>query len=92
MVTLPDNRIELILMSDQPSSVHLWAKSTTELARRYEFDKEKSNKLLAASAVFLVLMFLFFREATALLLLSAVMVLFPLWLVELVGWFRGPRT
>jgi hypothetical protein len=89
MVAPPKNRVELVLMSDHPAPIHLWVKSTAELARRFEFNKEKSIRFLSALAVSLVLMILFFRGATLILLLIALMVLLPLWLVELTGFFRG---
>lgn len=89
MVTPPNDRVELVLLSDDPTPIHFWVKSSAELARRFEFNKEKSVRLFSALAVALLVMILFFRGATLMLLLISLMVLFPLWLVELAGYFRG---
>lgn len=89
MVTPPNDRIELVLMSDQPAPIGLWVKSTAELARRIEFNKEKSVRLIGALVALLILMLFFSRAAFVFLLLMALIVLFPLWLVGLAGYFRG---
>ncbi len=87
MVTLPKDRIELVLMADQAEPIHLWLQSNGELARRLEYDKERSVRILGGAA--LLFMLFFFSAATAILLLMGVVVLFPLTLVGMAGYFRG---
>jgi hypothetical protein len=89
MITPPKDRLEIVLMADQAAPIHLWVQSTVELARRIEFDKEKSVRVIGGVALFLILMLYFFRGATAMLLLLGLMVIFPLKLVGMAGYFRG---
>lgn len=89
MVTPPEDRLEIVLMADQAAPIHLWVQSTAESARRIEFDKERSTRIVGGVALFLIVMLYFFREATAMLLLLGLIVIFPLKLVGLAGYFRG---
>lgn len=89
MVTPPKDRLELVLMSDQPAPIRLWTQSTAELAKRYEFGKEKSVRILGAAACFLLMMLLFFPAATVMLALLATIILFPMKLVGMAGFSRG---
>lgn len=89
MVTPPEDRLEIVLMADQAAPIHLWVQSTAESARRIEFDKERSTRIVGGVALFLIVMLYFFREATAMLLLLGLIVIFPLKLVGMAGYFRG---
>lgn len=89
MVTPPEDRLELVLMSDQPAPIRLWAQSTAELSKRYEFGKEKSVRILGGGACFLLMMLVFFPAATVMLALLATIVLFPMKLVGMAGFSRG---
>lgn len=89
MITPPKDRLEIVFMADQAAPIHLWVQSTVEFARRIEFDKEKSVRVIGGVALFLILMLYFFRGATAMLLLLGLMVIFPLKLVGMAGYFRG---
>ncbi len=89
MVTPPKHRLEIVLMADQAAPIHFWVQSTAELAKRIEFDKEKSTRIVGGAALFLIVMLFFFRAATAMLLLLGLIVIFPLKLVGMAGYFRG---
>jgi hypothetical protein len=88
MVTPPDNRIEVVLLSDQANSVHLWVQSTASASRRVEFDKERSTRIFGASLFVLVIALYFFRGAAVMLLLVGLIIGFPLSLVGMAGYFR----
>lgn len=89
MIVPPKDRIEVVLMADQASPVHVWLQSTTELARRYEFNKDKSFRVIAGAAALLLFMFFLFPGGTVILLLLSLIVFFPLTLVGMAGYFRG---
>ncbi len=83
------DRIEIILMADKAEPIHLWVQSSVELARRLEYDKEKSTRILSGLAVLLLLALLLFPAATVLLSLLSLIVIFPMALVGMAGYFRG---
>lgn len=88
-MTPPTDRIEVVLMADQQHPVHLWLQSTAELARRYDFNKDKSFRVLAGAAALLFLMFFLSPGGTVILALLGLIVLFPMTLVGMAGYFRG---
>jgi hypothetical protein len=81
MVTPPKARLEIVLLADQSAPIHLWLQSTAELARRFEYDKQRSTRILGGAALFLVLMLYLFPALVVIPVLVSVMVLFPLTLV-----------
>lgn len=89
MIVPPKDRIELVLMADQANPTHLWLQSTTELARRYEFNREKSLRVIAGAAALLLVMFFLSPGGTVILLLLSLIIFFPLTLVGMAGYFRG---
>lgn len=89
MVLAPNNRIEIVLMADQAAPIHLWVQSSAELARRLEYNKERSTRILGGSAILLLMAFLLIPAATVFLFLLGVIVVFPLALVGMAGYFRG---
>ncbi|MGJ0392459.1 MAG: hypothetical protein ACR650_06815 [Methylocystis sp.] len=89
MALLPKDRVELVLMSDQVAPVHLWIQSTPKFVRRFEFDRDRSFRVLAGAALFFIFALYFFPAATVLLSLMGLIVLFPMGLVGLAGYFRG---
>jgi hypothetical protein len=88
MMTPPNDRVEVVLMADQARPLHLWLQSTSELGRRYEFDKDKSLRVIGGAAALLLFMFFISPGATVILLLLSLIVLFPLTLVGMAGYFR----
>jgi hypothetical protein len=89
MPTLPQDRIELVLMSDQAAPAHLWIQANSDYARRVEFDKERSVRLLGGAALFFIVMLYFFPAATVMLSLMGLIILFPMALVGMAGYHRG---
>lgn len=89
MIVPPKDRIEVVLMADQANPVHVWLQSTTELARRYEFNKDKSFRVIAGAVALLLFMFFLSPGGTVILLLLSLIVFFPLTLVGMAGYFRG---
>lgn len=89
MVSAPKDRIEIVLMNNQPNQTHLWVQTTAELARRYEFDKDKSFKIIGG-AVGLFMLLLYISPATAIIsLLVCLIILFPLSIVGMAGYSRS---
>jgi hypothetical protein len=84
----PNDRIELVLMSNQAAPVHLWVQSTANTSRRVELDKDRSVRVIGASAFVLLFMLYFFPGAAVIILLIGLMVGFPLTLVGMAGVFR----
>jgi hypothetical protein len=89
MAVPPKDRIELVLMSDQAASLHFWIQSNSDLARRVELNKEKSIRALGGAALLLVILLYFSPGATVILSLMGLIVLFPMTLVGMAGYFRG---
>jgi hypothetical protein len=89
MVTPPKARLEIVLLADQSAPIHLWLQSTAELTRRFEYDKQRSTRILGGAALVLVLMLYLFPALVIIPVLVSVMVLFPLTLVGMAGYFRG---
>lgn len=89
MLTPPKDRLELVLMADQPAPIRLWTQSTAELSKRYEFDKQKSVRILGGGACVLLMMLAFFPAPTVMLALLATIILFPMKLVGMAGFSRG---
>ncbi len=89
MVTPSKDRLELVFLSDQPAPIRLWTQSTESLARRYEWDKEKSIRIIGGAALCLLMMLFFFPGATVMLALLSLIILFPLKLVGMAGFSRS---
>ncbi len=88
-MTTRDNRFEIVLMADQPAPIHLWIQVTAELAKRVEYGKEMSFRIIGGVTLFLILVLYFFPAATVMLFLLGLIVIFPLGLVGMAGYFRG---
>lgn len=84
----PNDRIELVLMSDQAAPVHLWVQSTANASRRLELDKDRSVRAIGTAGFVLLFVLYFFPGAAVILLLIGLMVGFPLSLVGMAGYFR----
>lgn len=89
MALPPEDRIEIVLMSNEAEPIHLWVQTSAALARRLEYNKEKSTRILGGLGVLLFLAFLLIPAATVFLFLMGVIVFFPLALVGMAGYFRG---
>lgn len=89
MVSPPKDRIELVLMNNQPNQTHLWLQTNADLARRYEYDKDKSFKIIGG-AVGIFIIILYISPATAIIsLLVCLIILFPLSVVGMAGYSRS---
>lgn len=89
MVSTPKDRIEIVLKNNQPNQIHLWVQTSAELARRYEFDKDKSLKIIGGTAALIILIF-YISPATAIIsLLVCLIILFPLSIVGMAGYFQS---
>jgi hypothetical protein len=88
-MALPSNRVEIVLMADQADPLHLWVEAPASLARRREFDKAKSMRVVGGAAGLFLLALFLIPAATALLSLLALMIVFPLALVGMAGFSRG---
>lgn len=88
MVAPLNNRIELVLMKNEPAQTRLWVQTPAGFARRYEFDKGTSIKIISGSVVFLLLMMYFAPALTIIVFLVLLIVLVPLFMVEMAGYSR----
>ena len=89
MVTQPKYRLEIVLMADQAAPVRFWAQSTAELAKRIDYDKEKSIRILGGAALFLIIALYLFPAATVISFLMGIIVVLPASLVGRAGYSRG---
>lgn len=89
MVAPSNDRFELILMKAEPSQTRLWVQTPAGFARRYEFDRDKSIRIIGASAVFLLLMLYFAPALTIMTSLVLLIVLAPLTMVGMAGYSRS---
>ena len=88
-MALPSKRVEIVLMADQAEPLHLWIEAPAALARRREFDKATSMRVIGGAAGLFLLALLLIPAATALLFLLALIIVFPLTLVGMAGFSRG---
>jgi hypothetical protein len=89
MVAPPQDRFEIVFLADQQAPIHFWVQLTTQWAKRIEFDKDKSSRVFVAAILFLLLALYLFPAATVMLVLIAAIILFPLSLVGMAGYYRG---
>jgi len=89
METPPKDRFELVFLADQPAPIRLWTQSTESLARRFEWGKEKSIRIIGGAACALLMMLYLFPGFTVMLALLSLIILFPLKLVGMAGYSRG---
>ena len=92
MVAPTTDRIELILMKNDPACMRLWVQTPAGFARRYEVDKDMSMKIIGGSALFLLLMIYFAPAFTIMSLLVLLIILVPLSMVGLAGYARTDQT
>jgi hypothetical protein len=90
MMEPPKHRIEISLQPIEAPPIRLWIQSSADFARLYGFDRQKSLQILGGAGVFLLIMLYFAPASTVILLLIGVMVLFPMSLVGMAGYSRGP--
>ena len=89
MVAPPQHRIEIVLMSNDPAQTHIWLQTNASLTRRYEFDREKSLKILGGLAVLFLLMLYFSPASTIIILLLFLIIVAPLSMVGMMGYSRA---
>ncbi len=88
MVAPLNDRIEFILMKNEPAQTRFWVQTPASFARRYEYDKEISIKIIGGSAVLLLLMLYFAPALTIITFLILLIVLVPLSMVGMAGYTR----
>ena len=88
MVSPSNDRLELVLMNNEPAHTRLWLQTPAGYARRYEFDKGKSLKIIGAVAVSLLLMLYFAPAFTIMSFLVLLIILIPLAMVGMAGYSR----
>ena len=86
----PADCLELIFLADQDEPIHFWMWTNGDWAREVEYDKSQTLKMFAAFLLFLFFGFLLAASTLLMLILLVAMVLFPAYLVGLIGYFRGP--
>lgn len=92
MVAPSNDRLELVLMKNEPAHTRLWMQAPAGYARRYEFDKDTSMKIIGGSAVFLLVMIYFAPAFTILSFLVLLIVFVPLSMVGLAGYARTDQA
>jgi uncharacterized membrane protein len=85
----PEDRLEIVLMVTDDKPIHFWVQTNGDFAQLYEYDRKKSLQIFAGASVFLVLMLFFATATTVFLLLLSLIILFPLALVGMVGYWLG---
>ena len=83
------DRIEIVLMADDAKSIGVWVEAPAGFARRFEFNKDKSLRILGGGGVLALLTFYLFPAATAMTSLLGLIIIFPLSLVGMMGCSRG---
>ena len=89
MVAPSNDCFEVVLMKDEPFQTRLWVQTPAGFARRYEFDKDKSIKIIGGLAVFLLFMLYFAPALTIMTSLVLLIVLAPLAMVGMAGHARS---
>jgi hypothetical protein len=88
MTELPKDRVEIVLKPTEAAPIRLWVQAPSGFARHYDYDRDKSLKILGGAGVFLLLMLYFAPAATVFLALVGLMVVFPMSLVGMMGYSR----
>jgi hypothetical protein len=86
-VSKPDC-LDLIFLADQDAPIHLWMRANGDWAREIEYNKSQSFKIFGTFLLFLFFGFLLAASTLLLLILLIGMVLFPAYLVGLIGYYR----
>lgn len=84
----PADCFELIFLADQDAPIHLWVRTNGDWAREIEYDKLQSLKLIGIFLLFLFFGVLLAAGALLILALLIGMMLFPAYLVGLIGYYR----
>jgi len=92
MVSPPKDRIEVVLMNNQPNETHIWVQVTADLARIYELDKDKSLKVIGGAVGLYILLFYISPATAIILLLVFLIILFPLSMVGMAGYSRSKQN
>ena len=84
----PADCFELVFLADQDAPIHLWMRANGDWAREIEYDKSQSLKFICMLLLFLFFGVLLAASALLMLILLIAMVLFPAYLVGLIGYYR----
>ena len=87
-VSKPADCFELVFLADQEAPIHLWMRANGDWAREIEYDQSQSFKIVGAFLLFLFFGGLLAAGALLILILLVGMVLFPAYLVGLIGYYR----
>ena len=84
----PADCFELVFLADQEAPIHLWIRANGDWAREIEYNKSQSLKFICILLLFLFFGVLLAASALLMLILLIGMVLFPAYLVGLIGYYR----
>ncbi|GDX39398.1 hypothetical protein LBMAG20_16130 [Methylocystaceae bacterium] len=84
----PTDCLEFIFLADHDAPIHLWMRTNGDWAREIEYNKSQSLKIFGIFLLFLFFGFLLAASTLVLLILLIGMVLFPAYLVGLIGYYR----
>ena len=84
----PADCFELVFLADQVAPIHLWMRTNGDWAREIEFNNFQSLKFICILLLFLFFGVLLAASALLMLILLIGMVLFPAYLVGLIGYYR----
>jgi hypothetical protein len=88
MIPSQQDRIVVVLMNNDPNQTQIWVQVNSALAKRYEFDKDKSIKLFGGVTILFLLMLYISPATVIILLLVSLIIIFPLSLVGMAGFSR----
>jgi hypothetical protein len=84
----PADCFELVFLADQEAPIHLWIRANDDWAREIEYNKSQSLKFICILLLFLFFGVLLAASALLMLILLIGMVIFPAYLVGLIGYYR----
>jgi Flp pilus assembly protein TadB len=85
----PGDCFDFIFLADQDEPIHLWIRANGDWSREIEYNQSQSLKIAGALLLFLFFGLLLAASALLILILLIGMVLFPAYLVGLIGYYRG---
>ena len=85
----PNDRLEFVLMATEDRPIHLWVQTNGDFAKLYEYDRKKSLQILGSASVLIFLMLVFATATAVFLLLLGLIIVVPLALVGMVGYWLG---
>ena len=84
----PADCLEFVFLADQDAPIRLWMRANGDWAREIEYNQSQSLKIAGTLLLFLFFGFLLVASTLLLMMLLIGMVLFPAYLVGLIGYYR----